>query len=211
MEIGISRLHFPVTTLGPGNRIGIWLQGCSIHCEGCISADTWQFNTNLVAMDEVKDLLQRWLPKCDGITISGGEPFDQEAPLNELLYFLRPYNLSILVYSGYSYEKIKDKTALENGFIDVLISGPYDHKQPQTRILLGSDNQQIHFLSNLGNLAFSNYMNKTPEKKLDVQFDNDKIWMAGIPIKGMKRITESFQQNGVEITSTQGVIKSNKV
>jgi anaerobic ribonucleoside-triphosphate reductase activating protein len=210
MEIGISRLHFPVTTLGPGNRIGIWFQGCSIHCEGCISIDTWQFNTNLVPIDEVKKVLLRWLPKCDGITISGGEPFDQEVALNELLFFLRPYNLSVLVYSGYSYEKIKDKMALKKGLIDVLISGPYDYKQPQTYSLLGSDNQQIHLLTDLGRLTFFDYLNKSPEKKLDMQFDNDKIWMAGIPVKGMKKITETFQQNGVKITSTQGVIKQNK-
>lgn len=210
MEIGISRLHFPVTTLGPGNRIGIWFQGCSIHCEGCISIDTWQFNTNLVSIDEVKNLLLSWLPKCDGITISGGEPFDQEAALNELLYFLRPYELSILVYSGYSYEKIKDKMALEKRLIDVLISGPYDYKQPQTHSLLGSDNQKIHLLTDLGSLTFSTYFDKVPEKKLDVQFDNDKIWMAGIPVNGMKKIAQTFQQNGVEITSTQGVIKQNK-
>ena len=40
-SVSISRLHFPVTTLGPGHRIGIWFQGCSIRCEGCLSMDTW--------------------------------------------------------------------------------------------------------------------------------------------------------------------------
>ena len=39
--VGVSRLHFPVTTLGPGRRAAIWLQGCSIHCRGCVSRDTW--------------------------------------------------------------------------------------------------------------------------------------------------------------------------
>ncbi|HAU1321526.1 TPA: radical SAM protein, partial [Legionella pneumophila] len=44
MMIYISRVHFPVTTLGPGHRIGIWFQGCSIRCPGCISTDTWNIN-----------------------------------------------------------------------------------------------------------------------------------------------------------------------
>ena len=38
--LALSRMHFPVTTLGPGNRIGIWVQGCTIRCPGCVSADT---------------------------------------------------------------------------------------------------------------------------------------------------------------------------
>ena len=41
MKIAINKAHFPVTVLGPGRRIGIWLQGCSIHCKGCVSQDTW--------------------------------------------------------------------------------------------------------------------------------------------------------------------------
>ncbi|MCT5046402.1 radical SAM protein, partial [Pseudomonas aeruginosa] len=27
--------------MGTGRRLGIWFQGCSIRCPGCISADTW--------------------------------------------------------------------------------------------------------------------------------------------------------------------------
>jgi anaerobic ribonucleoside-triphosphate reductase activating protein len=40
-RIGLNRVHFPVTALGPGRRIGIWLQGCLIRCPGCMSLDTW--------------------------------------------------------------------------------------------------------------------------------------------------------------------------
>ncbi|WP_271769029.1 4Fe-4S single cluster domain-containing protein [Aquimarina algiphila] len=207
MEIGISRLHFPVTTLGPGKRIGIWFQGCSIHCEGCISADTWQFNTKMVDINELKRVLKTWLPSCDGITITGGEPFDQQAALFELLTFLRPYNLSVLVYSGYSYQKLKQKKEIFEGLIDVLISEPYDYKETQTKALLGSDNQKIHLLTSLGEHTFSDYVKCIPEKKLDVQFDDNKVWMAGIPIQGMKEITKTLQQEGVDIKSTQAVIK----
>lgn len=42
MEIAINKIHFPVSTLGFGQRLGIWFQGCSIRCPGCISRDTWE-------------------------------------------------------------------------------------------------------------------------------------------------------------------------
>jgi anaerobic ribonucleoside-triphosphate reductase activating protein len=210
MKIGISRLHFPVTTLGPGKRIGIWLQGCSIHCEGCISVDTWRFGINSVALEEVKILLHRWLPESDGITISGGEPFDQEEALFELLKFLRPHQQSILVYSGYSFQQLKSKKEILNGWIDVLISEPYDHEQPQTKALLGSDNQQMHLLTALGKSNFEAYLEKSPEKKLDVQFEKNTVWMTGIPVKGMREITKSAENNQVYIEHTQGSIKHRK-
>jgi anaerobic ribonucleoside-triphosphate reductase activating protein len=42
MNIALNKAHFPVTVLGPGRRIGLWLQGCSIRCAGCVSRDTWE-------------------------------------------------------------------------------------------------------------------------------------------------------------------------
>ena len=210
MEIEISRLHFHVTTLGPGKRIGIWFQGCSIHCEGCISVDTWQFGINSVALEDVKMLLKRWLPESDGITISGGEPFDQEDALFELLQFVKPHEKSILVYSGYSFQQLKTKKAICNGWIDVLISEPFDYKQPQTKALMGSNNQQMHLLTDLGKRDFKSYLKQSPEKKLDVQFEKNTVWIAGIPNNGMTEIAETAKENRVHLQHTQGVIKDKK-
>ena len=210
MDIGISRIHYPVTTLGPGKRIGIWLQGCSIHCTGCISRDTWQFNVNMTTIDELKKVLNLWLPKCDGITISGGEPFDQGPALSELLEFLHPYHKSILLYSGYTFDVLKNKKDIQEGNIDVLISEPFDHKETQTKRLLGSDNQKVHFLTSLGKNEFEIYLSNPLEKKLDVQFTNDTVWMAGIPVNGMEGIVKASAQNNVHISHSQAVIKNNK-
>ena len=88
-SIALSRIHFPVTTLGPGRRIGIWFQGCSIRCPGCISMDTWAPGRGITTIDEVVNAVAQWLPVADGITISGGEPFDQPIALLDLLGRLR--------------------------------------------------------------------------------------------------------------------------
>src|SRR5215831_1013285 len=89
MRISISRIHFPVSTLGPGQRIGIWFQGCSIRCPGCISMDTWAEGRGITTVEEVINSIIPWLSKADGITISGGEPFDQPDALLELTARIR--------------------------------------------------------------------------------------------------------------------------
>ena len=183
-DIAISRAHFPVTTLGPGRRLGIWMQGCSIRCPGCISADTWAAGRGVVS---IADLLLRvgpWLDQADGITISGGEPFDQPDALGALLTAIRDRSRAdILVYSGHAREAIEPIVSNLQGLIDVLISDPYLADAPQTLALRGSDNQRLHCLSPLGEARFGDYQHAAlPGGALDVMFDDDgTVWLAGIP------------------------------
>ncbi len=188
-SIALSRLHFPITTLGPGNRIGIWFQGCSIRCPGCISADTWAVGRDLTDVDAVINALNRWLPDADGLTVSGGEPFDQPDALTELLQaFRQRSDADILVYSGYPVEKIMPYLKKLDGLVDALISDPYLAEAPQTKALRGSDNQRLHSLTPLGENRFASYerANQSEEKKFDLMMDADgTVWMAGIPERGV--------------------------
>ncbi|MBP5240157.1 MAG: 4Fe-4S cluster-binding domain-containing protein, partial [Oscillospiraceae bacterium] len=43
-ELLLRFWHFPVVTLGPGRRLGLWLQGCSIHCPGCVAPENQPFD-----------------------------------------------------------------------------------------------------------------------------------------------------------------------
>lgn len=185
MDIRISRLHFPVTTLGPGQRIGIWFQGCSIRCPGCISMDTWANAGGETTVDAVLTQVRAWLPDATGMTISGGEPFDQPEALIDLLHGLRKLSTcDILVYSGHPVESLADTLARADGLIDGLISDAFDIDAPQTRPLRGSDNQRLHCLTALGRAVFSRYESTLAKrgKALDVMFDEDgSVWFAGIP------------------------------
>lgn len=185
--IALSRVHFPVTTLGPGRRVGIWLQGCSIRCAGCISADTWAPGRGLTTVDEVVRAITPWLEEADGITISGGEPFDQPAALLALLRALRERTpVDTLVYSGHTFEFLVPTLSAAAGLIDALISEPYDRSAPQSLALRGSDNQRLHCLTEQGVRRFSQYERRAEEgdRRFDVMFDaSGEVWLAGIPAR----------------------------
>lgn len=201
MRIGISRLHFPVTTLGPGRRVGIWVQGCSIRCPGCISADTWREAEDSVDVVEMVSRIRPWLAQSDGITISGGEPFDQPQALAELLTELRANSdVDVLVYSGHPYEQLADFLAAWPGLVDALMTDPFELHQPQTKMLRGSDNQRLHLLTPLGRERFAAYEREAqPEdRQLDLMLDEaGVVWLAGIPSRGdMKRLQHVLHDQG---------------
>lgn len=201
MDLSLSRMHFPVTTLGPGRRIGIWFQGCSIRCPGCISADTWGPGHRRLSLEQLLEQITPWLHEAEGITISGGEPFDQFDALQSLLEGLRRLSeLDILVYSGYSLEQLAEPLFQTKGLIDALISAPYIEALGQTMALRGSDNQRLNLLTPLGRARLGRYerLLEPADKALDLMFDESgSVWMAGIPRRGdLLRLRDLLHEQG---------------
>ncbi len=207
MILYLSRIHFPVTTLGPGLRIGIWFQGCSIRCEGCVSADTWGTGKGGATVDEIITVIAPWLNEAEGITISGGEPFDQPEALISLLAQLRAKtNIDILIYSGHPFEKIVHLVDKCNGFIDALITDPYEENASQTLALRGSDNQRLHCLTPLGETRFRQFDRalKPSDKTFDIMLEDEgAIWLAGIPRRDdIRRLKTILAKEGhIAVTS----------
>jgi anaerobic ribonucleoside-triphosphate reductase activating protein len=205
--IAISRLHFPVTTLGPGQRIGIWMQGCSIRCPGCIAADTWALGKGVVELDDVQRRIAGWLAQADGITISGGEPFDQPAALRELLSGLRAAtSIDILVYTGYTLAQLPPEALPLDGLVDALMTGPFVDAAAQTLPLRGSDNQELHLLTPLGEARFSCYRGALDQPAaFDVMFDDDgTVWLAGIPARNdFHRLRTMLEQAGHRLLTSE--------
>lgn len=207
-RLSLSRIHFPVTTLGPGRRIGIWLQGCSIRCPGCISADTWPFQAEGADIADVLASIEAWLPKAEGITVSGGEPFDQPQALLALLRALRARTaVDILVYSGYPLESLDPVLCHADGLIDALVSDPFDRARDQTLPLRGSDNQRLHRLTELGRQRFTAYDVARGDRSpaFDVMFDADgAVWLAGIPRPGdLERLAEFLEADGHSVITSE--------
>jgi anaerobic ribonucleoside-triphosphate reductase activating protein len=208
LQIAISRMHFPVTKLGPGRRIGIWFQGCSIRCPGCISMDTWTWGRGWTDVDEVVAAAAVWLAAADGITVSGGEPFDQPVALAELLARLRDRSKAdILVFTGYPLEAIGPHLSAAEGLIDALVTDPFDLAATQTLALRGSDNQRLHILTALGRERFAacDRVVGTRDRAVDVMFDeNGDVWLVGIPARGdLGRLQRTLSAGGAQLSVSE--------
>lgn len=205
--IALSRLHFPVTALGPGKRIGLWVQGCSIRCPGCISADTWARGRDTVPIADVCDALAEWLPEAHGITLTGGEPLEQSAGLHQLLRIVRPrLEGDILLYTGRNREQALTDPLVESGLVDAIIPEPYRRALSQSRTLRGSDNQPLIPLTTLGEERYQPLIEAPPDRRLDVVFDPDGaggLWIAGIPAPGdLDHMADALGQSGHRVATS---------
>jgi anaerobic ribonucleoside-triphosphate reductase activating protein len=207
-RLSLSRLHFPITALGPGKRIGFWVQGCSIRCAGCMSRDTWAFSEKSQSVEHLLERVTPWLAEADGVTISGGEPFDQPGGLNRFLIGLRErFQGDILAYSGYAFETLQERHGNDLSLIDALISEPFDETQPTDAPLRGSANQRLHILTSLGASRFAFVASsKEPGAPLDVVSESDgSVWIAGIPRRGdLRRLTAALAGQGIRLATSAG-------
>lgn len=200
ITIAISRLHFPVSTLGPGRRVGVWVQGCSIRCPGCISPDTWASGQYLTNVESVLAAIAPWAKLANGLTVSGGEPFEQPTALEVLLQgWQRLSDTDVLVFTGFGFEAVAPWLAAHPGLVDAVMAGPYDRNATQTLVLRGSDNQELHVLTARGTVFTAYERPAGPEdRRLDVMFDDSGgAWFAGIPARGdFQRFSRALKADG---------------
>lgn len=204
----LSRIHFPVTSLGPGRRVAIWFQGCSIGCPGCVSRDTWQKRDDtLVSVEFVIEHCRRdFGDEVEGITISGGEPFDQAAALAALLDGLTRWrkdkNLAIdfLCFSGLPFARLRSDFPGILDSLDAIIPEPYVNGLPTSRVWRGSSNQPLIPLSELGRERYQSFIaaERGGKGAFQVVAQAGHIWFVGIPGRGdMDRLAEAGRRRGI--------------
>lgn len=126
---------------GPGNRYTIWVQGCSIHCKGCINTNTWEFDVGLSI--NVNTLSQQINKSTNqSLTITGGEPLDQFDSVLELASKVFKFK-DIFLCSGYTFDTISTKFNSILSTIDILCCGPFEQDKKCISQWKGSDNQQV--------------------------------------------------------------------
>jgi len=202
MKIMLNKLHFPITALGYGKRIGVWMQGCSIRCAGCVSRDTWTTSAEYATtIADLRQAMLPWFTVTDGVTISGGEPFDQPEPLASLIDLIRKNCTGdVLVYSGYSHEHLQRSHRKILNRIDVLITEPYDLHSGQMLALRGSDNQKIFLLTDLARRRYPLDINEqrwNDTRRMDLVVEGEMAWLVGIPKPGdMQRLRSKLEEMG---------------
>lgn len=97
---------------GPGIRFGVFMQGCSHHCPKCHNPKS---QPHVKAVEyTVAEIIEEFenAESCAGVTLSGGEPFEQAEAVAELAQALKDKGLDVWCYSGYLFE---DLLAIANG------------------------------------------------------------------------------------------------
>ena len=175
-----------VTTLGPGKRFVVWVQGCRKKCKGCTSPELQSFDGGTEISPGALAVIAAYSGN-DGITLSGGEPFEQAGALAELLSELKKLNpsMDVIVYTGYKYEDLlaendADKNALIS-MTDLLIDGEYIQSLDDGLSLRGSSNQRVIPLTD--RLKDKTDLYGKPGRKMQLFEISDYIKYAGIPDK----------------------------
>lgn len=135
---------------GPGIRLVVFAQGCGHRCPGCHNPDSHSFaGGTLMQIEDILKLLDR-NPLLDGITLSGGEPFDQAADFAELAERVKAKGLHVMTYTGYTYEELTGEGAVPEDrsrllrASDILVDGRFELEQKSLLLKFrGSKNQRI--------------------------------------------------------------------
>jgi anaerobic ribonucleoside-triphosphate reductase activating protein len=204
VSLRLARMHHPVTALGPGRRIGIWVQGCGIGCPGCVARDTWEAGP---AHDiEVAEVLAWCAERADdatGVTITGGEPSEQPEALAELLRGLRGIDpeWDILCYTGVELDEFQARCPAAYEQLDALITGPFRITEPTELLWRGSANQRLIPCSPRGEGIYRRFTGAERDRpELQLQVDDERIWLIGIPARGdLNRIERALHAQGIEL------------
>ena len=209
MKLRLNKAHFPVNGLGPGRRIGLWFQGCSIRCEGCTSLDTWGLRPETaVDVDQVVAWCRTLLDGgADGITVSGGEPFDQPEGLVYLLKQLRSFAhrntipFDILCFTGLRFSIVEENYNEVLSLLDAIVSEPFEKGSPTNKYLCGSENQALRILSEKCRGRYQAEGSENPlTKHMDVSVLAEALYLSGIPRKGdLGKLRDAMKARGVNL------------
>lgn len=164
--VGYVKMHLRIHAFvplsranGPGTRAVIWVQGCSLGCPGCYNPETHSFTGGkLVPVDELFRRIVELDGRIEGITVTGGEPLQQLEAVTVLLRRVKAETLlSVVLFTGFTWEEVQRTARALLRYVDILIAGRYDERQRLACDLRGSANKTVHFLTDCyteGDLKF---------------------------------------------------------
>lgn len=135
---------------GPGIRLVVFAQGCKHNCPGCHNPQTHSFEGGTVInIDDILKMID-CNPLLDGITLSGGEPFEQAEAFAVLAEKVKEKGLNVMTYTGYTFEEIKENLSSMAGWerllkaSDILVDGRFIQEERDLSLKFrGSRNQRV--------------------------------------------------------------------
>jgi anaerobic ribonucleoside-triphosphate reductase activating protein len=151
MQLRIAQTVPDTEAEGPGKRFALWVQGCTLHCAGCCNPEMFAPDKGGTIV-EASALAGRILATAgiEGISVLGGEPFQQPEALAELGGLVRAGGLSVMIYTGYTLAELQQRASAAAllAHADLLVDGRYEQGKPEAgRRWIGSSNQVMHFLT----------------------------------------------------------------
>ena len=128
---------------GPGRRLLLFLQGCTLHCKGCVNQHLWPFGTGTdISAAEVVELCR----DLEGITLHGGEPLDQSEGLLEIVKALKQHGKTVVLFTGYQYKELVHRAQKKVwNLADLVISGRFVESKKNIYLQFrGSTNQRVY-------------------------------------------------------------------
>lgn len=161
MRLNIAGVARDSIVDGPGMRLTVFVQGCLQRCRECFNKTTWPFDAGDII--SVADIITMYRPQYQGVTISGGEPFDQDeeqtAALLSLAFKIHARGGDVWAYSGHYLEFLQAKNHPLLGCIDALVDGNFEYKLRDYNLRFrGSSNQRILVKNKEGEWCDVSYM-----------------------------------------------------
>ena len=182
--LNVADIRLRSSVNGPGTRSVVWVQGCTIGCPGCFNPHTHAHEQKRL-IDPVF-LAQRLaeVTRSDGLTISGGEPFEQAEACAMLAEATRSKGRSVVVFSGYRFDVLNRSSLAEVQRLlaatDLLIAGPYVSNLPADTVTWrGSTNQTVHALTN--RITAQGATTKPVRPVVEITVDGCSMLSSGFP------------------------------
>ncbi|MGV9365778.1 4Fe-4S single cluster domain-containing protein [Amycolatopsis sp. NPDC003731] len=209
-KLRISRTHYPVHALGPGARLAVWVQGCTLSCKGCMSRDTWPADGGVdVPVAELAGLWRSAVGRgAAGLTISGGEPLQQAEGLAAFFAAADEVRrgadreLDFLLYTGYDEDELDEPRRAAAARADVVVFGRFEVANPTRLVWRGSANQRMVPRTELGRRRYAGFLDHAPANgPLQLEVRDGDPWIIGTPRQGVLRnLDRSLKGLGLEVT-----------
>ncbi len=169
---------------GPGLRSVVWVQGCRRKCPDCINPHTHPHKP--VKLLDPKELGRQLVQVRGtiGISISGGEPFEQAQACALLAEEVKAAGKSVMVFTGFPFEQLRESNdpAVQRFLktIDLIVAGPYIQElKCQSKLWRASSNQTVHFLTNNGEIQAQAHSPESPT--MEIRTNGNRISFTGLP------------------------------